>query len=199
MRPRFGFPLQAGLMMTAITKPDLHKGDPIMLQQLMKVCDGINEWTGRTVAWLVWIVMILCVFEVITRRIFNAPNIWSYDVINVFYAVNFMLLGGYTLLKRGHVSVDIFSVRLSQKTQSLLQIITYLIFFFPFFIVLFYVGWKTATVSWMDLERTSIGLPFIMPVMKTAMPVAALLLIIQGIPEVTRSIITFLKEGQPDA
>lgn len=198
MRPRSGFPRQRGLMMTARTKPDLHKGDPIMLQQLMNVCDGINEWTGRTVAWLVWIVMFLCVFEVITRRLFNSPHIWSYDVINVFYAVNFMLLGGYTLLKRGHVSVDIFSTRLSKKLQSLLQIVTYLIFFFPFVVVIFYVGWKTAMVSWMDFERTSIGLPLIVPVMKTAMPVAALLLFIQGIPEVTRSIISFRKEGRPD-
>jgi TRAP-type mannitol/chloroaromatic compound transport system permease small subunit len=170
-----------------------------MLQQLMKVCDGINEWVGRMVAWLIWVVMILCVFEVITRRIFNAPNIWSYDVINVFYAVNFMLLGGYALLKRGHVSIDILSVRFSKKTQSLLQIITYLIFFFPFVIVLFHVGWKTAMVSWMDFERTSIGLPLIAPLMKTAIPVAALLLFIQGIPEVTRSIIALLREVEPDA
>lgn len=170
-----------------------------MLQQWMDYCDAINEWTGRTVVWLIWIVMFLCVFEVITRRIFDAPNIWTYDVINVFYSVHFMLLGGYTLLKRGHVSVDIFSVRLSIKMQSLLQIITYFIFFFPFVIVLFYVGLKSAVASWALLERSSVGLPLIMPVMKTTMPVAALLLFIQGIPEMTRSIISFNKEGRPDA
>lgn len=170
-----------------------------MLPKWMDSCDGINEWTGQAVVWLIWIVMLLCVFEVITRRIFNAPNIWTYDAINVFYSVHFMLLGGYTLLKRGHVSVDIVSGRFSLKTQSLLQIITYLIFFFPFVIVLFYVGFKSALSSWTYFERTSIGLPLIVPIMKTTMPVAALLLFIQGIPEVSRSVAAFRKEGRSDA
>jgi TRAP-type mannitol/chloroaromatic compound transport system permease small subunit len=110
-----------------------------------------------------------------------------------------MLLGGYTLLKRGHVSVDIVSGRFSIKMQSLLQIITYLIFFFPFVIVLFYVGFKSALSSWTYFERTSIGLPLIVPIMKTTMPVAALLLFIQGIPEVSRSVAAFRKEGRSDA
>lgn len=170
-----------------------------MSQQWMDYCDGINEWTGQAVVWLIWIVMGLCVFEVITRRIFDSPHIWSYDVINGFYSVHFMLLGGYTLLKRGHVSVDIFTVRLSQKTQALLQIITYLIFFFPFIIVLFYVGLKSSMQSWALLERTSVGLPLIMPVIKTTMPVAAALLFIQGIPELARSFASFRKEGCSDA
>jgi TRAP-type mannitol/chloroaromatic compound transport system permease small subunit len=160
---------------------------------MVEFCDGVSEWTGITVSWLVWIVMGLCVFEVVTRRIFNSPHIWSYDVINGFYSVHFMLLGGYTLLKGGHVSIDIFSIRLSSKTQSLLQIITYLIFFFPFFIVFFYVGCKSAFSSWSYFERTAVGLPLIMPIMKTTVPLASLLLLIQGIPELARHIAGFRK------
>lgn len=164
----------------------------------MKYFDAVNEWTGRGVAWLIWIVMGLCVFEVITRRLFNAPNIWSYDVINMFYAVHFMLLGGYALLKREHVSIDIISMRFSKRTQSFLQIITYLGFYFPFIIVLLYVGWKSAASSWGFAERTSIGLPYIYPIMKTTVPVAAFLLLIQGIPELTRCVISFLGKDNPD-
>ncbi|HOW57330.1 MAG TPA: TRAP transporter small permease subunit [Smithellaceae bacterium] len=160
-----------------------------MVQQVVKFCDSISEWTGRTVSWLVWVAMGFCVFEVITRRIFNAPNIWSYDVIDGFYSVHFMLLGGYALLKHAHVSVDIFSVRFSKKIQSIVQIITYIIFFFPFAIVLFYVGFNTAAASWKVFERTAIGLPLVMPIMKTCLPLAALALFIQGIPELIRYIL----------
>jgi len=166
-----------------------------MLQQVMNFCDAVSEKTGRSVSWLVWIAMAFCVFEVITRRIFNSPHVWSYDLIDGFYSVHFMLLGGYTLLKHGHVSVDIFSGRLSRKIQSILQIITYLIFFFPFVIILFYVGFNTAVASWKLFERTSVGLPFVMPVMKTCLPLAALALFIQGIPEIIRYV-QIAKEDQ---
>ena len=168
----------------------------IILERVMKFCDSVSEWTGQTVSWLIWIVMALCVFEVFTRRVLNSPHLWSYDVIDSFYSLHFMLLGGYTLLKGGHVSIDIFSIRCSKKTQSLLQIITYLIFFFPFFIVFFYTGCKSAFSSWSYFEKTAVGLPFVMPVMKTTIPLASLLILIQGIPELARHITTFRK-GRP--
>jgi TRAP-type mannitol/chloroaromatic compound transport system permease small subunit len=133
--------------------------------------------------------MLLCVFEVITRRVFNSPHIWSVDWIDAFYSLHFMLLGGYALLKHEHVSVDIFSVRLSKKTQSILQIITYIVFFFPFVIVLFYVGFNTSVASWKVFERTSVGIPFVVPFMKTCLPLAGISLFIQAIPEVIRYIL----------
>lgn len=165
--------------------------------KLIGALDGINEWTGRIVAWSIWIVMGLCVFEVITRRLFNAPHIWSYDIINVFYAVHFMLLAGYTLRHQGHVAVDIFSITLSPKTQNVLRIVTYLIFFFPFAIILLYIGTKSSISSWSYKERTAIGLPLIYPIIKTITPVTALLLIIQGISEFMKSLISLGSKETP--
>lgn len=162
----------------------------MFVKSLMRTCDGINEWTGRIVAWSIWVVMGLCVFEVITRRIFNAPHIWSYDVINVFYALHFMLLAGYTLLHQRHVAVDIVSITLPPKTQNVLRILTYLVFFFPFAAVLLYIGAKSSISSWTFKERTAIGLPLIYPIIKTITPVTALLLIIQGVSEFTKCLVS---------
>ena len=163
----------------------------MFVDKVMRTCDGINEWTGRIVAWSIWIVMGLCVFEVITRRIFNAPHIWSYDVINVFYALHFMLLAGYTLLHQRHVAVDVISVTLSPRAQNVLRIITYLIFFFPFLAVLLYIGAKASISSWSYKERTAIGLPLIYPIIKTITPVTALLLLIQGVSEFLKCLISW--------
>lgn len=165
-----------------------------MLEQIAKYCDAISEWAGRILSHLIWFTMGFCVFEVISRRFFNAPHLWSQDVIHMFYATHFMLLGGYTLLKQGHVSVDIFSMRLSSKYQAVIQTITYLVFFFPFFIVIFCVGYKSALRSWTDFERTMVGLPLITPIMKTAIPLAALLLLIQGVSEFLRNL-RLIREG----
>jgi TRAP-type mannitol/chloroaromatic compound transport system permease small subunit len=94
-----------------------------------------------------------------------------------------MILAAYTLLYRGHVAIDIITVRFSPKTQLILSVINYLVFFFPFILVLLYVGLDSAVDSWKFWEKTSIGLPLITPIMKTLTPVTALLLIIQGLSE----------------
>ncbi len=165
----------------------------MFIKTLTKFLDGINEWIGQIIAWLIWVVMGLCVFEVVTRRLFNAPNIWTLDVTSLFYATHFMVLAGYTLLHQGHVSVDIIYLRFSPRVQLFLKLFSYLIFFFPFVIVLLYVGFHSAHASWGFRERTSIGLPLITPLIKTITPVTALLLLIQGTSEFIKVIVGFNK------
>jgi len=158
-----------------------------------KICDRISEKTGWAVAWLLWIAMGLCVYEIFTRRFFDSPHIWTYEVTNIFYATNFMLLAAYTLLHKGHVAVDLFYVRFKPKTQLTLDAINYLVFFFPFILVLLYVGTDSAISAWAVYERTSIGLPLIYPIMKTITPVTALLLLMQGISEIVKRFSTVAK------
>jgi TRAP-type mannitol/chloroaromatic compound transport system permease small subunit len=97
-----------------------------------------------------------------------------------------MLVAAYTLLNKGHVCVDLFYVRCSPRTQTILDFINYLIFFFPFTLVLLYVGGDSALSSWAYFEKTSIGLPFVYPLLKTVTPVTAFLLLAQGLSELTK-------------
>jgi TRAP-type mannitol/chloroaromatic compound transport system permease small subunit len=166
------------------------------LRQFTKICDGISEWTGRGVSWLIWPVMGLCVYEVVTRRFFGSPHIWTYDVTNIFYGAHFMILAAYTLLYHGHVSIDLIVMRFSQKTQLILSGMNYLIFFFPFILVILYVGIDSAVDSWKFWEKTSIGMPLITPIMKTLTPATALLLLIQGLSEFAKILFSGLKEKQ---
>jgi TRAP-type mannitol/chloroaromatic compound transport system permease small subunit len=158
-----------------------------------KFCDSISEWTGRGAGWLIWPVMVLCVYEIITRRFFDSPHMWTYDVTDTFYGAHFMILAAYTLLYHGHVSIDIVVVRFSPRTQLTLSVINYLIFFFPFVLVLLYVGVDSAVDSWRFWEKTSIGLPLIYPIMKTVTPATALLLFIQGLSELTKMLFPEVK------
>jgi TRAP-type mannitol/chloroaromatic compound transport system permease small subunit len=153
------------------------------MRKFTRICDSISEWTGRGAGWLIWPVMVLCVYEVITRRFFGSPHIWTYDVTDTFYGAHFMLLAAYTLLYRGHVSIDIVVVRFSPRTQLILSVMNYLVFFFPFILVILYVGLDSAVDSWKFWEKTSIGLPLIYPIMKTLPPGTAFLLLIQGLSE----------------
>lgn len=107
-----------------------------------------------------------------------------------------MLLAAYTLLKQGHVAIDIVYNRLRPKTKVILDILTYLIFFFPFLIALFYVGSSLAASSWATNEKTlTARLPIVLPVMKTITPITALLLLMQGFSIFYRKIY-YLKMGK---
>lgn len=107
-----------------------------------------------------------------------------------------MILAAFALLHRAHVSIDIFYNRLSPRTQAILDVITYLFFFFPFIIILFKVGFTNAIASWMTHEKTlTARLPFVTPAMKSITPVTAVLLFLQGFSIFYKRLF-FLVKGQ---
>jgi TRAP-type mannitol/chloroaromatic compound transport system permease small subunit len=162
----------------------------------IRFIDGISEWVAKTAMWALCVVTAIVVYEVVTRRVFHQPHVWTYEIISIFYASHFMLLAPYALLKKGHVSIDVLYQNLSPKTQAILDVISYIIFFFPFLIVLLNVGWSLAAASWATGETTlTARLPVIMPLLKTVTPVTALLLIIQGFSIFYRRVY-FLAKGK---
>jgi TRAP-type mannitol/chloroaromatic compound transport system permease small subunit len=92
-----------------------------------------------------------------------------------------MLGGAYVMAKDSHVRVDIFYSRLSPKGKAILDLITFPIFFFLFIGVLVWEGSKMAIWSWSIWEHTqSPWSPPIYP-LKTVIPVASFLLLLQGL------------------
>ena len=62
-------------------------------------------------------VMIICliavmIYEVVARRVFNAPTIWAIDITYMTNGTLFLIGGAYTLQKNAHVRIDFLSSRL---------------------------------------------------------------------------------------
>jgi TRAP-type mannitol/chloroaromatic compound transport system permease small subunit len=57
----------------------------MQLKTILKGFDWISEWTGRIFVWLIIPLTVLVVYEVISRRVFNAPHIWATEVTNYIY------------------------------------------------------------------------------------------------------------------
>jgi TRAP-type mannitol/chloroaromatic compound transport system permease small subunit len=151
------------------------------LKRFLRIIDTISEWTGRIFNWTVAVIILLVVLEVILRRVFNRPTIWSFEVTIQLYALYFMILAGYALLHKSHVAVDIIYVKCSMRTRAILDVISYMIFFFPFLTVVLYKGIFYAANSWqMDERSWSVFAPPLYPI-KSIIPLMAFLLIIQGI------------------
>lgn len=160
-----------------------------------KRLDAISDKVGRIFSYLVLPLTILIVFEVITRRLFDRPTIWTFELSNFLYGSHFMLVAAYGLLYKSHVFIDIVSSRFSQRTQEKLHLFCYFTMFFPFVGVVLYYGIGFAAGSWSMLENSwSAWGPPLYPI-KTVIPVTAGLLLLQGISEVIKKII-FLSKGE---
>ncbi len=159
--------------------------------------DRVSEWSGRIFSLLVVPLTLLIVFEVITRRFFNRPTIWTFELSNFLYGAHFMLCAAYGLLHKSHVSIDIFSSHLSPKSQDIIAIACYLLMFFPFVLGLFLYGVDYAWQSWTMRETSwSIWGPVLYPA-KAVIPVTALLMLLQGFGDVLKKILSLSREVQP--
>ena len=165
----------------------------MQLKTILRGFDRISEWTGRIFVWLIIPLTVVVVYEVIARRVFNAPHIWATEVTNYLYGPHFMLVAAYTLLYKAHVSIDIIYGRYSPRTRGILDIFTYLVFFFPFCAIVFYQGIVFAQTSWSIGETSESAALRIVPLIKTVIPVTFGLLLIQGLANFIRSIMQIVK------
>jgi len=166
------------------------------INQFLKIVDGVSKWTGKTVSWLVVVLTLMLAYEVLMRYLLNSPTKWVFDMSYMVGGSYFILGEAYTLLKKKHVRIDIFYSRFSDRGKALVDIIFYLIFFFPLWGGLLYALIPYVYLSWEIGERSMQGywMPVIYP-FKTVMPVAVSFLLLQGIAEFIRCILTFAKRG----
>lgn len=158
------------------------------MKAFVKRCDSISDWVGRTFAWMAVPIAILVVYEVISRRVFNNPHLWALDTATLLYAIHFMMVGAYGLLHNSHVNIDTIYMYLPRRWQAGLDSVSYLLLFFPYFFIFLYAGTDLAIESVQMGDRTVTGVPIIVPVMKTLMPLSSLFMLLQGIAQFVRSL-----------
>ena len=165
----------------------------MQIKTFLNGVDQISEWTGKIFMWLIIPLTILVVFEVISRRFFDTPHIWATEVTDFIYGPHFMLVAAYTLLYKAHVRIDVIYNRFSPRTRGILDIITYMVFFFPFCIIVLYQGIIFAQTSWSIGETSESAALRIVPLIKTVIPVSIGLLLIQGLATYIRAIMQAIK------
>ena len=160
-----------------------------LVKIFIEYVDGASEWSGKAVAWLMLPLIFELTYDSIARYVFNAPTIWSYDVSYMLYAAIFMIGGAYTLLDEKHIRIELFYDMFSLKGRAIIDIIGYVVFFFPVIGAIFYFGIEYVTDSWRLLEHceASYWSPPIYH-FKTLIPISAFLLLLQGAGKFIRAI-----------
>jgi TRAP-type mannitol/chloroaromatic compound transport system permease small subunit len=152
---------------------------------LLKIVDKISIWSGNIFSAINPIIVFIVVYEIFLRYVFNAPTIWANEAVVYLAAVSYLMGGAYSHYYRAHVRVDILYLRFSQRTRAILDIFTF-VFTFLYLGSLVWVGTKYALESLKVLEKT--GSPWNPPIypLKFAIPVGALLLLLQSIANFVR-------------
>jgi TRAP-type mannitol/chloroaromatic compound transport system permease small subunit len=159
------------------------------LIKAVRVIDKFTDTTGTLIAWLNVPLVLAVVYEVAMRYVFNAPTIWSFDVTYMLYGTIFMLGAAYALHKGAHIRTDFFFERWSIRTKGIIDSTAYLVFFFPAIITFLVVSWTEGWYAF-QIGETSEQTPWrpILWPFKLVVPLACLLLLIQGVSETIKSV-----------
>ena len=159
------------------------------LIRFVRIIDKFTDVTGTLVAWLNVPLVLAVSYEVIARYAFNAPTVWSFDVTYMMYGTIFMLGAAYALHKGAHIRTDFFFEKWSTRTKGTIDSVAYIAFFFPAIITLMVVSWSEGWYAY-TIGETSEQTPW-RPILwpyKMVVPLACLLLVVQGVSETIKSV-----------
>ena len=152
--------------------------------------DGLSEFVGRAIAWLTLGMIGVLMIEIVSRYFLNAPTLWAHETSTMLYGAFCMLAGCYTLRHRGHVRSEVIWGVLPKRGQAFCD----MLIFSAGLVVLaifFKLSVSFAAESWAVLEYSnkSMWQPPLYPI-KTVIPVAVGLVLLQNIAELLRSVLT---------
>jgi TRAP-type mannitol/chloroaromatic compound transport system permease small subunit len=159
-------------------------------QALVRLVDRTSYFTGRVCAWLIVALTFVVSIEVFKRYILNRPTAWIFDFNNMLYGTLFMMCGAYTLAAAGHVRADFVYSYLKPRKQAALDLALYFLFFIAGILGLIYAGADYAALSWRIGEHSTVtaeGPPVYH--FKTVIPVAGILVMLQGLAEIVRCVV----------
>ena len=161
-----------------------------MMRGYIHFADTLSTSLGKAFSWCIVVLMGETCYEVIMAYAFNSPTLWNFDFSLQMYAGIFMMAAAYTLSTEAHVRGDVIYRLFKPRTQGYIDLILYFIFFFPGVLALAFYGYEYAALAW-KIKETSWNSPAQIQIYmaKALIPSAGVLLIIQGISEVFRSII----------
>ena len=173
------------------------------LASLIQRIEKISEWCGSAVSWCVLIMVLIISYDVFMRYFFQIGSVALQELEWHLFAIIFLLGASYTLKHDGHVRVDIFyqSRKFSDIHRAWVDLLGTTIFLIPFCLLIIISSWDFVANSFHIAEGSPDpgGLPFRF-LLKAAIPAGFVLLLLQGIAIILKSIDTiFFSTGSKPA
>jgi TRAP-type mannitol/chloroaromatic compound transport system permease small subunit len=157
--------------------------------KLAEFIERFNIAVGRICSWLTLGMVVVTFTIVIMRYVFDTGWIWLQESVGWMHAAVFMLAAAYTLARDEHVRVDIFYKNLGPRGQAVVNIAGTTLFLIPVSIFLIWTSWEYVAIAWRIREASAeaggLAYPWV-PILKSFIPLMALLLLLQGIAMLAR-------------
>lgn len=124
--------------------------------------DNIARWIGKTIGWIMIPLILVIIFDVVTRKLdftrllfagYTASSGYSVSTILQdlqwhFHAALLMLSFGFGYLANAHVRVDVFRELLPRRPQAWIEIIGLIFFGFPFVVLMIFYSYQMTELSY---------------------------------------------------
>ncbi len=162
------------------------------LLKFSRVVDWLNTQVGKWSIWLILIATLVSAGNALVRYLFNYSSNGFLEIQWYLFAWSFLVAGGYTLLNREHVRIDVINSRLTKRKRVWIEIIGFAFFLTPLCITVLYLATPEliGKIESGELSGNPGGL-IRWPVW-LAIPVGFTLLMLQGWSELIKCI-AFLK------
>ncbi|MBW1788144.1 MAG: TRAP transporter small permease subunit [Deltaproteobacteria bacterium] len=164
---------------------------------MTRFIDRTNEWIGKAVSYFLAVMMVTICYEVVARYFFDRPTLWCMELNTYLLCIYCTLGAGFTLLRGGHVSVDILYGRFHFRTKAILDCVTSFLFFIFVFVILWYgSGMAHVAFKYGETSGTILDWPLFPTIV--LVPVGALLLLAQGVVKFIKDFRTAVTGIEPE-
>ncbi len=161
--------------------------------------DRLSEWIGITVRWFFVIAVVISAGNAISRRVFDASSNAFIELQWYLFAAGVLLGGAYVLLKDAHVRVDFISVRLTTRTNAILDALAMIVFVVPFGLMLVWYSWPMFEIAWRTGETSSNAGGLIRWPVLLCLPVGFALFLLQVGAEIVKRVLVILGKEELEA
>lgn len=165
------------------------------IENIANKLEQFINWTGRLVSWLVLAMVLVMFCVVVLRYVFDMGWIALQESISYFHSIVFLMGAAYTLQHDGHVRVDIFYSRLSEKAKAWVNFLGHVFILTPVMVFIIWVSWSYVMNAWdvQESSREAGGLPGLYLIKSLILIMAALLIVqasalsLRAVLQITRS------------
>jgi TRAP-type mannitol/chloroaromatic compound transport system permease small subunit len=166
--------------------------------KLARLIDGMNNFIGRSLFWLILAAVLISAGNAIVRKAFDISSNALLEVQWYLFAAVFTLGAGYAFLKNAHVRIDFVSNYFSARTRNLIDIVGILLFMFPLCYMIIVISWPLFVNAMASGEMSQNAGGLIRWPVYLLLPVGFALLALQGLSELIKRI-AFIVGAAPDA
>ena len=162
-----------------------------------RAIDALNRGIGRSVIWLVLAAVVISAVNAIVRKAFDMSSNAFLETQWYLFSAIFLLCAPYTLLSNEHIRIDVVAGRLSNRTQTWIDVFGTVLFLLPMATVIMVLSWTVFVRSWSINEMSTNAGGLVVWPARLLVPVGFFLLTLQGISQLIK-LVAHLRGQGPD-